>query len=129
MKFTIAYTDLETLLKGAGVSKPKKAETLTLSACAARVFVEFQGDFAGIEEIVLSDGAVTLPAAKFSTLIKTYRGTRFLNIEGGSNGLKVQNYTMPVLAWNPQPQAPAQFQVFAAAPLPDNPAILPPQRS
>ena len=112
MKFTMSLSDLETLLSAAGVSKPKKAETLTLSACAARVFVDFQGDFAGIEEIVLSDGAVTVPAAKFSTLLKTYKGTRFLNIEGGPNGLKVQNFTMPVLAWNPQPDQPAHFYLF-----------------
>lgn len=112
MKFAIASADLETLLKGAGVTKPKKADSFTLSACAARVFVEFKGDVAGIEELVLADGAVTLPAQKFLALLKTYKGTRALSFEGGPNGLKVQNFTMPVLAWNPQPKPPAHFHVF-----------------
>ncbi len=61
MKFTIALTDLETLLRGVGVFRPKKTDTLKLSACAARVFVESKDGVAGIEALVLAHGAVTLP--------------------------------------------------------------------
>lgn len=112
MKFTVALTDIESLMKGAGIIRPKKTDTFTLSACAARVFVEFKGDVAGVEVLVLADGAVTLPAKKFLALLKTYKGTRFLRFEGGPTGLKVQNLTIAVLEWNPQPTPPAHFHVF-----------------
>lgn len=119
MKFLIAFTEIETLLKSSGVTRPKKADILTLSACAERVFVECKGDVAGIEMIVLSEGAVTLPAQKFLMLIKTYKGTRALNFEGGPISLKIQNFTMPILAWNPNPKPPANFKLFSGSSLPD----------
>jgi hypothetical protein len=73
MKFTIARADLEHLLKVI-VSRRRGAKTLTLSACAARVFAECKGDVAGIEALVFADGAVTLPAAgKFRDLLETYQ--------------------------------------------------------
>ena len=128
MKFTIAYTDLQTLLKGAGVSKPRKADTLSLFACAGRVFAEYKGDVAGIEELVLEDGGVTLPAQKFAALIQTYKGTRLLRFEGSPTSLKVQNFTMPILEWNEAPRPPAQFQLFPTAPLPEKAANPSPQR-
>ena len=112
MKFTIAPADLIMLLKSAGIIRPRKADAFTLSACAARVFVEFKGDVSGVEELVLSEGAVILPAQKFLSVLGTYKNTRFLNIEGGPNGLKIQSFTMSVLAWNPRPEPPAQFHLF-----------------
>ena len=124
MKFIIAFDDLQDLLKGAGISKQTKNQTFTLSACAARVFVEFEGEVAGIEELVLSDGAVTLSAPKFLTLLGTYKGTRSLSFEGGPEGLRVQNFTMPILAWNPHPQPPAHFHIF---PVTDLGVLLPPK--
>lgn len=110
MKFTIAAADLEMLLKGAGLSRPKKDDTFTLFACAARIFVEFKGDVAGIEGIVLADGGVTLRAQNFSKVLKTFKGT--LNIEGSPNELKIQGFKMPVLAWHPNPRPPADFHLF-----------------
>ena len=112
MKFTIALADLESLVKGAAISRPKKTDVFTLSACAARVFVESKGGVAGIEALVLSDGAVTLPAQKFGALLKTYKGTRFLNFDGNADGLQIQTFRMPVLSYNPHPKAPADFHVF-----------------
>ena len=112
MKFLIAFPDLQALLKNAGMSRPKKTETFILSACASRVFVEFRGVVAGIEMLVLSDGAVELPAHNFPALIKTYKGTRFLNFVGSANGLKIQSFTMPVISWNPRPRPPADFKLF-----------------
>lgn len=123
MKFIIPLSDLQSLLKGAGISRPKQADTLTLSACAARVFVEFKGDVAGIENLVLTDGAVALPAMKFLALLKTYKGTRVLSFEGGPCGLKIQNFTMPVLGWDPHPKAPAHFQLFPAGSAPGSTRI------
>ena len=115
MKFTIALTELESLLKSAGISRPKAADTFTLFACAARVFVEFKTGIAGIESLVLSDGAVKLPVRKFIALLKTYKGTKLLTFDYGPEGLRIQKFTMPVLGYNPNPKPPADFQVFPTA--------------
>ena len=128
MKFTITYTDLQTLLKSVGVFKPKKADTLSLFACAGRVFVEYKSDVAGIEELVLEDGCVTLPALKFATLIQTYKGTRLLSLEGSSTSLKVQNFRMPILAWDASPTPPAHFHVFPSAAIPESGVTPPTER-
>lgn len=130
MKFTVSFADLQTLLKSAGVTRPRKAEVLTLSACAARVFVDFKGDVAGIEALVLSDGAATVSADKFVTLIKTYKGTRSLSFEGGPEGLKVQSFRMPILGWNPDPKPPTAFQVFPVTDVvnPDQSLSTPPRQ-
>jgi DNA polymerase III sliding clamp (beta) subunit (PCNA family) len=112
MKFTINRRALETLLK-AVASRPGEAETMTeedtvvLSACAGRVFVECKGDIAGIQALVYEDGAVTLPARKFRTLLKTYKGTHSLTFEANADGLRVQTFWMPVLGYDPHPKPPA----------------------
>jgi len=115
MKFTIARADLESLLK-AVVSRPRKDDTVILSSCAARVFIECKGNVAGIEALVFGDGAVTLPAQKFRDLLKTYKGTRFLTFEWGADGLYVQNFRLPVLGYDPRPKPPADFHVFPVIP-------------
>lgn len=112
MKFSIAHAELESLVRTAGFTKPKKAHKLVLSACAGRVFVKNADCIAGIETLVLADGEVTVPAQGFTKLLATYKGTKLLTIEGGPNGLKIQNFTMPVLDWNPNPHPPAHFQTF-----------------
>jgi hypothetical protein len=115
MKFTIALADLEMLFNAADVKRPRKKETFLLSACAARVFVQTRGGVAGIETLVLSDGAVTLPFKKFREVLKTYKGTKFLTFEAGAGGLQIQNFHMPVLGFDPSPVPPADFQVFRAS--------------
>lgn len=112
MKFTIALTDLETLLRGAGVSRPKRTDALKLSACAARVFIETKDGVAGIEALVLADGAVTLPTKSFAAVLKTYKGTKFLNCEGNSASLQINTFRMPVLSYDPAPIPPADFHLF-----------------
>ena len=109
MKFTIALTDLEALLRGAAVSRPRKTDTLKLSACAARVFVESKDGVAGIEALVLADGAVTLPAKSFGSVLKTYKGTKFLNFDGSSDGLQINAFRMPVILYDPTPIAPGRL--------------------
>jgi len=96
MKFTIALADLENLLKTV-LSRPRKDDTLILSAFSARVFIECKGDGAGIDANVFSDGTLTFPAQKFRDLLKPYKGTRFLTFEWGADGLHVQKCRMPVL--------------------------------
>ena len=115
MNFTIAYSDLQLLLKGAVVSRPRKGSTLVLSACAARVFI-FSGDgVAGVESLVLEDGAVTVSAKDFIAVFATYKGTRHLSFQGSASGLRIQNFTMPILGYDPSPAPPAEFQVFRPA--------------
>lgn len=119
MKFLIAFSDLQSLLKSVDMSHLKKKDTFVLSACAARVFIDFKGVVGGLEMLVLSDGSVKLSAQKFAKLITTYEGTRFLSFEGGPDGLKIRNFTMPVIAWNPQPEPPADFKLFPSTALPE----------
>jgi hypothetical protein len=80
MKFSIALSDLENLLKTLA-PRPKATDTFTLSACAARVFVECKGDIGGIEALVFEDGAVSLPTKKFRELLKTYKGRQSLTLK------------------------------------------------
>ena len=105
MKFTVALADLESLLK-AVLSRPRKDDTLILSACAGRVFIECKGDGAGIEALVLSDGAVTFPAQRFGDLLETYKGTGFLTFECGADGLHVQHFSHAEAAAD---SAPSQY--------------------
>jgi hypothetical protein len=65
-----------------------------------------------MEALVFTDGAVTVSAKAFCEVLKTYKGTRVLVFEGGADGLRVQNFRMPVLAYNPAPKPPGDFQVF-----------------
>ena len=90
MKFTIRIDELESLLK-AVISRPRKRDTVRISACAARVFVECSDAVASVETLVFSDGAVTLPAAKFRELVKTYKGRTSLTFEGSTDGLRIEN--------------------------------------
>jgi hypothetical protein len=68
----------------------------------------------GIEALVFSDGAVTLPARKFRELVKTYKGRTSLTFKGSGDGLCTENFVMPVLGYDPSPKPPAAFQVFPA---------------
>jgi hypothetical protein len=115
MKFTVALNDFEALLRGAGVSRPKKTDTLKLSACAARVFIETKDGVAGIEALVLADGAVTLPTKSFAAVLKTYKGTKFLNFDASVDALQINSFRMPVLSYDRAPTPPADFQVFPAS--------------
>lgn len=121
MKFTIATADIESLSRSAGVSRPRKTDTLKLFACAARVFVESKDGVAGIEALVLADGAVSLPAKSFSSVLKTYKGTKFLNFEGSAAGLQINAFRMPVISYDPTPIAPGDFQTFPASSFPEPP--------
>ncbi|PYJ94868.1 MAG: hypothetical protein DME62_02585 [Verrucomicrobia bacterium] len=113
MKLTIGRRALQKLLK-AVASRPGEADrineedTVTLWACAGRVFVECKDDNAGIEALVFENGAVTFPAKKFRTLLNTYKGTRSLTFEANADSLRVQTFWMPVLSYDPHPKPPAK---------------------
>src|SRR6266850_5631351 len=111
MKLSIALSDLENLLKMLA-PRPKATDTFTLSACAARVFVECKGDIGGIEALVFEDGAVNLPTKKFRELLKTYQGRQSLTFEAAADGLRIGNFQMSVLHYDPRPTPPGEFRVF-----------------
>jgi hypothetical protein len=120
MKFTIPVSDLASLLK-AVAPRPRKNDVFILSACAARVFVEFKGDVGGVEALVFGDGAVTLPVKTFRELLKTYEGRQSLTLEAGLDGLHIENFRMPVLRYGPSPKPPANFKVFPITGMPGSP--------
>src|SRR6266481_3066525 len=100
MKFSIALSDLENLLTTLA-PRPKAADTFTLSACAARVFVQCKGDIGGVEALIFEDGAVTLPTKTFRELLKTYKGRHSLTLEGRPDGLSIGTFRMPVAHYSP----------------------------
>jgi len=85
-----------------------------LFACAARVFVQTSDGTAGIESLVFADGGVKLAIKTFREVLKTYKGTLFLTMEASANGMRIQNFAMPVLGYDPRPVAPAEFKMFAS---------------
>ncbi len=114
MDCTLALADLQRLVSAVDVFRPRAKGKLTLSACAGRLFVEFNGDIAGTEALVISDGSVRVPARKFAKVLDTYGGVKFLNLVGGREGLRIQTFTMKVTGWNPHPIPPADFSPFLA---------------
>jgi hypothetical protein len=117
MKFTIALTELESLLK-AVVSHPRKDDTLILSACAGRVFIEYKGDGAGVDALVFSAGAVTFPVQKFEDLLETYKGTCFLTFEWGASGLHVPRGTATATPTSTPTPTPTVTPTPSATPRP-----------
>ncbi|PYL08732.1 MAG: hypothetical protein DME33_06570 [Verrucomicrobia bacterium] len=108
MKFTVAVAELERLFK-ATVERPRKTDTVTLSACAGHVFIECRGDVAGIESPVIRDGAVTLSAQKFRDLLRTYKDMGALTFDGGAEGLHIETLPMRVLGYDPHPKPLAEL--------------------
>jgi hypothetical protein len=104
MKFTIAPETLNSLMKTAGISRPRKADQFTLSACDGRVSVAFRGTSAGTVAPISSEGAVKLMAKNFRAMLDAYAGTPELRFEGGPKGLKIENLTVPVQEWIPNPR-------------------------
>jgi hypothetical protein len=91
MKVTVTLADLETLLKTLA-SRPRATDVFTLSACAARLFVECKGNIGGVEALVFQDGAVMLPTKKFRELLKTYKGRQSLTVEAAADGLRIGTF-------------------------------------
>ncbi|MEI6605897.1 MAG: hypothetical protein WCP35_11340 [Verrucomicrobiota bacterium] len=103
MKFTIPPATLDSLMKNAGVAKPRKTDVFTLTACGGRVCVEFRGVTAGIVAPIRSEGAVVLIAKNFRDVLDTYKRTPELTFEGGPEGLKINNLKVPIQKWIAQP--------------------------
>ena len=82
MNFTIAPTQLESMIKAACSARTKKKANLTLTAVKNRVSVECNGVVAVSDAMVRVQGAVTLHAKSFRKVLDTYKGTPLLEIEG-----------------------------------------------
>ena len=58
---------------------------LRLSPCAARVFVEANNVTAGIEALVLEDGACNVPRMKFLKVLRTFHPKQNLTLSAEGN--------------------------------------------
>jgi DNA polymerase III sliding clamp (beta) subunit (PCNA family) len=107
MNLTIAPTQLESLTKAACSGRPKKKDNLTLTAINNRLSVECNGVVAVSDATVRVQGAVTLHAKSFRKVLDTFKGTPLLEIEASVDGLRIQNFRMGVVSYNPQPRLAA----------------------
>lgn len=108
MQFHISVAELERLFK-ATVERPRKTDTVTLSACASYVFVECRGDIAGMKAAVHRDGSVTLKAKKFRDFLRTYKDMEAPIFEGSADGLRIKTLPIPVAKYDSKPKPPTEF--------------------
>ena len=91
MKFTTDRRALQQLLK-AVAERPLEEDTVTLSACAGRVFVECKGDTAGIEAFVFEDGAVSLASTEILSSSQDLQRHALVNFRGKRGRLARPNF-------------------------------------
>ena len=94
-----------------GVKGPRQ-RMMRLSACAARVFVEANGVAAGIEALVLEDGACNVPRMKFLKVLRTFAPKQNLTLSANENGLRIEGFVMKATCFSPTAAAPGEFQIF-----------------
>ena len=85
---------------------------LRLSACAARVFVEANHVTAGIEALVLEDGACNVPRMKFLKVLRTFTHKPNITLAADASGLRIEGFVMKATHFSPVAIAPREFQVF-----------------
>ena len=115
MKFTVERVALQRMveqLKSAGGAQRPSQRMMQLSGCAARVFVEANGVTAGIEALVLEDGACKVPRMKFLKVLRTYAPKKNITITAEANGLQIEHFVMKTTCFSPVATAPGTFQVF-----------------
>ena len=94
-----------------GVKGPRQ-RMMRISACAARVFVEANGVVAGIEALVLEDGACNVPRMKFLEVLRTFHPKQNITLAADAGGLRIESFSMKVTSFSSVAAAPGQFQVF-----------------
>lgn len=115
MKFTVERVTLERMVAQLKVERGMKGprqRMLRLSACAARVFVEANGVTAGIEALVLEDGACNVPRMKFLKVLRTFAPKPNITLSADENGLRIEGFVMKATCFSPTAAAPGEFQVF-----------------
>jgi hypothetical protein len=125
MKFTVNRIALERMVGQLkiepGVKGPQQ-RMVRLSACAARVFVEANGVTAGIEALVLEDGACNVPRMKFLKVLRTFHPKQNITLAADASGLRIVSFTMKATSYSPAAVPPGEFQVF---PVTDLAALFP----
>ena len=81
---------------------------------AARVFVEANCVAAGIEALVLEDGACSVPRMKFLKVLRTFAPKQNLTLTADQNGLRIEGLVMKATCFSPTAAAPGEFQIFGS---------------
>jgi hypothetical protein len=114
MKFSIDRVTLERMVKHLGVERGVKGpreSMMRISACVARVFVEANGVTAGVEALVLEDGACSVPRMKFLKVLRTFAPKPAILVSVDEDGLRIENFLMKVTDFSPKATAPGKFPV------------------
>ena len=137
MKFTVERIALQRMIEQLkferGVAGAQQ-RMLRLSACAARVFVEANNVTAGIEALVMEDGACNVPRMKFLKVLRTFAHKPNITLAADASGLRIEGFVMKATHFSPVAVAPGEFQVFPvtdawlAPPETSKPAPLPESR-
>ena len=115
MRFTVERVALQRMIERLrfqrGV-KGKSQQMMGLSACAPHVFVEANGVAAGIEALVLEDGACIVPRMKFLKILQTFHPKPNVTLVADADGLRIESFVMKVTHFSPLVAAPGEFQMF-----------------
>jgi hypothetical protein len=115
MKFSVEHVALERMidqLKADRGVKGQRQRMMRLSACAPRVFVEANGDAAGIEALVLADGGCNVPRIRFLKILRTLHPKLNITISADAGGLRIEGFVMKATRFSPVAAAPGEFQIF-----------------
>lgn len=99
-------------LAGRPAGRKKADPEVRILACLARVFVEANDVTAGVEALVIQEGACSVPRVKLVQILRTFHPKQNLIIEASANGLKIGGFTMPVIRFSSEAQAPGRFNVY-----------------
>jgi len=92
--------------------KGQQQRMMRLSACVARVFVEANGVAAGIETLVLEDGACNVPRTRFLKIQRTSHPKLNVTIAADADGLRIEGFVTKARRFSPLATAPGEFQIF-----------------
>ena len=115
MKFTVERVALQGMVEQLKIERGVKGQSqrmMRLSACVARVFVEANGVAAGIEALVLEDGACNVPRMKFLKVLRTFHPKQNITLAADAGGLRIEGFVMKATCFSPVAVAPGEFQVF-----------------
>ena len=101
--------------EGVGRVKGPWLSTMRLSACATSVFVEANGVVAGVEALVLEEGACDVWRLVFLEILRAFRPKKNFTLEADANGLRIERFVMETTGFSPVAAAPGKFRVFPVA--------------
>ncbi len=110
MKLTISSIELAKMVKAVFSRAPNKKAKVTLTAAEGRFILRSAAGGTMNGAIITAAGEVVVPAQAFCGVVESFRGTDFIEISAGSDGLRLNSFKMPVVSWNPSPVMPEEFQ-------------------